>query len=81
MGLVQVPECDVFGTRRNVEQYTLTLTRKVMGADAAVWRHDKHLSPRGERRLTAFVQRGLKPGTRGGGPVSFDGHSCEQEEV
>ncbi len=77
MGIVQVPECDVFKTRRNVQEYTLTLTRKFMGTTETVWSYHTHLSPRGERRCARFVKRGLTPpGTGGEGEI----HEIEGQE-
>ncbi len=65
MGTVQILECDAYKTRRNVQEYTLTLTRKFMASTEKVWAHDVALSPRGEARLSRFIRKGLKPPSAG----------------
>ncbi len=61
MAEITILECDVFKTRYNVEHYTLQLVRHLGNSETLVWSHDKHLSPRAEKRLLRFVQTGMSP--------------------
>ena len=68
MGLVTVPQCDVFGTLKTpIHNYQITVKRFIShgkGEDVSmdmVFGVDKYLSNRGLDRLLAFVERGTTP--------------------
>ena len=62
MGIVTIPQCDVFRTfKAPINEYRITVTGISPTAEDEVFSADKYLSNRGLIRLLAFIEHGTTP--------------------